>query len=306
MPCQTCLAPNRTLAYAGTWHDGTHIIPTVDSDDGDAHSATASSSAAHATQTGQQDDDDDKDDDSDEDTDSAKKGNRRRQLVTSGGKRQDSEGDPFFVPKLDSDDAGFVDTPVLAQFNFTGESCFSPSEPPGPFILLRYTPNFTEEGGFSLSIQSKAMIMWTNRLFLVDLSGSAIYVFALVPLLAAASNNTPTFVNLTATLDSQVAGTFLHTGSPLDSSMSNITSYEKSQPIFMKTGLSEGPHTLMLNVGPDSVLLLDYIVYSQEDVTEADTDNTGGTASTTSSVQLSTRPASTNTPMPSAALSQCV
>ena len=31
--CKTCLEPDKRLAYAWTWHDGTHIIPTVDADD---------------------------------------------------------------------------------------------------------------------------------------------------------------------------------------------------------------------------------------------------------------------------------
>ena len=37
-------------------------------------------------------------------------------------RRQTSTDNPFFTPNFDSDDAGFVDTPVLAQFNFTGAS----------------------------------------------------------------------------------------------------------------------------------------------------------------------------------------
>ena len=33
MECDTCLSPPSTSAHGGTWHDGTHIIPTLDEDD---------------------------------------------------------------------------------------------------------------------------------------------------------------------------------------------------------------------------------------------------------------------------------
>lgn len=87
------------------------------------------------------------------------------------------------------------------------------------------------------------------------------YVFALVPLFAAPANTTPTFVNLTYTLDSQPIGQFLHSGSP--SVQPDSTSYLSSVPAFQKTGLAEGPHTLNVTVGPDSVFLLDYVVFSK-------------------------------------------
>lgn len=31
--CSSCLAPDTAFAHAGTWHDGTHIVPTTDEDD---------------------------------------------------------------------------------------------------------------------------------------------------------------------------------------------------------------------------------------------------------------------------------
>lgn len=40
----------------------------------------------------------------------------RRQDSTSSG----ALSNPFFTPNFDSDDAGFVDTPVSAQLDFTG------------------------------------------------------------------------------------------------------------------------------------------------------------------------------------------
>ena len=74
----------------------------------------------------------DKDDDSDSDDGKGKKGDkddgkRRRRHLSTGShllRRQtatnDASSNPFFTPNLDSDDPGFVDTPVSAQLNFTG------------------------------------------------------------------------------------------------------------------------------------------------------------------------------------------
>lgn len=104
-------------------------------------------------------------------------------------------------------------------------------------------------------------MVYANRLLPVS-AGSAVYVFALVPLFAAASNTTPTFVNLTYTLDSQPIGQFVHSGSP--SVTADSTSYLSSVAVFQQSGLTEGSHTLNVTVGPDSVFLLDYIVYSQD------------------------------------------
>ena len=145
VPCSTCLAPSSSIALQGTWHDGTHIIPTVDADDlpnnAVSPSPTPSPSARGDGDKGKKkgDDDDGKKDgdDSDSDDDESDGGNGKRDL---GGRhrwrrrrrrprflpRQDSSSDassnPFFTPNLDSDDAGFVDTPVSAQLSFTGTS----------------------------------------------------------------------------------------------------------------------------------------------------------------------------------------
>ena len=141
--------------------------------------------------------------------------------------------------------------------------------------------------------------------------GSAVYVFALVPLFAAKTNSTPTFVNVSTTLDSQPVGTFQHVGSPSIEPTTNNTSYQRSVPIFVKTGLADGPHTLTLNVGPDSVLLLDYIVYSQEDVFGATGSTAGQKAGQHGSSAIPTSPSSSSSApavpeTPSAVLSQYV
>ena len=134
--------------------------------------------------------------------------------------------------------------------------------------------------------------------------GSAVYIFALVPTFATATNGPPTSMNLSYTLDSQPLGTFVHSGSKTPSS--NSTLYLSSVPILVKTGMPDGPHTITMNIGPDSVLLLDYIVYSKEDQADLSTSpNVGGGASSLS-VQVPAKTASTPSTLPSAAFSQCV
>lgn len=139
MACSTCLTLDERLTYAGTWHDGTHIIPTFDSDDITASASVTTSSPSSST-TAQQgggkggnDDDDtgDNDDKGGDDDDSkggkGKGGKRRRGLQGTKDaerfRRQDTNvNNPFFTPTLDSDDEGFFDKPVNVQFNFTGTS----------------------------------------------------------------------------------------------------------------------------------------------------------------------------------------
>lgn len=64
-------------------------------------------------------------------------------------------------------------------------------------------------------------------------------------------------MNLTFQLDSHPAGTYQHLGT------ASASGFLPSQPVFAKTDLAEAPHNLTIQVGPDSVLLLDYIVYTQ-------------------------------------------
>jgi hypothetical protein len=121
--CSTCLAPDIQLAYAGSWHDGTHIIPTTDADDlGDTDATTHSSTAKQQPDQGDHDKDD-----GDNDSDDKKGGGHRRGLGADDrakvSKRQSTDVDnPFFTPKLDDDDPGFVDTQVTLQFSFNGTS----------------------------------------------------------------------------------------------------------------------------------------------------------------------------------------
>ena len=151
VPCGTCLTPSSSLANNGTWHEGVHIIPTVDGDDapgkdGDNNTAQPSSSTSSPAPTPKVDsqggDADDggsgKGPDGDDGQRGAKGKGKREDLPDrpkrrSGDlqdvvasfqrdRRQSDPSNPFFIPNFDSDDAGFVDTPLLAEFNFTGAS----------------------------------------------------------------------------------------------------------------------------------------------------------------------------------------
>lgn len=64
-------------------------------------------------------------------------------------------------------------------------------------------------------------------------------------------------MNLTFLLDSHPAGTYHHSGT------ASASGFLPSQPIFVQTGLVEAPHNLTVHIGPDSVLLLDYILYTK-------------------------------------------
>lgn len=133
--CDSCLLPDAQLAYAGTWHDGTHIIPTTDADDlsedaqngkgsskaGNRHSSTA---APAPTTTHTQDESGHSSAYYVRRQEPAERDMARRKVQVTGDLKhpRDEGGDPFFTEKEDGDDAGFVDQPVSTFFNFTGAS----------------------------------------------------------------------------------------------------------------------------------------------------------------------------------------
>ena len=115
VPCSSCLAPSVSIAFKGTWHDGTHIIPTVDADD--VPNTSEVESEGHGRGKGGDDDDSGSgsgSDDEEDDDDSEEK--------ETASSTVSPTGNPFFTPNFDSDDPGFKDQLVSAQFNFTGKS----------------------------------------------------------------------------------------------------------------------------------------------------------------------------------------
>ncbi|KAL5520444.1 hypothetical protein ACEPAG_9668 [Sanghuangporus baumii] len=253
--CDACLSPPSTSAHGGTWHDGTHIIPTVDEDDegtvgdldGDGATSTsatpvsstvaavtsssssqsAQTSAASDVNTNNNDDDDDDDDDGGGDKHGGKgnDGRRKRRLKRSirsakwiflTAKSNLDDENPFEVQSVDSDDPGFQDIPVTATLNF---------------------------------------------------SGQAVYVFAILPLFPAPSNTTPTFTNLSFTLDGAPHGSFTYRPDAIVPGTPNINSsaadkFQFDVNIFSVSDLEDSDHSLVINVGVDSVLLLDYVIYT--------------------------------------------
>ena len=297
VPCSGCLSPSMSLAFQGTWHDGTHIIPTSDGDDFPTSTSTSAQPSQTSTSDDDKGDDDDDDNDSDvstqtalkdtddgkdsndgEDSDDEKDGDkkdedgrkgrhRRRGLAGRRAtrreiRRSDPTTNPFFTPNFDSDDAGFVDQPVTAQFNFTGACTLS----------IRRAISLGSPG-----IHKSPAV----RMTLISNTGSAVYVYALIPLGTAQANSTPTFMNLTFEVDSHTDGIYQHRGS------ASASGFQPTTLVFSKTDMAEAPHSLTIQVGPDSVLLLDSIVYTQGAVAVGDsgasTSNIGPGAQQTGS-----------------------
>ncbi|KAI0311677.1 hypothetical protein OF83DRAFT_1177343 [Amylostereum chailletii] len=187
------------------------------------------------------DDDDDDDDDHDhdhDDHDSGKgrgKGNGRRQRRLT---RREDRGEPRGIYLEDPDAAA----PVTAS----------------PFTV----PKFDADDPQFVDAPVTAQFNFT---------GTAIYLLGLLPLFPPAnSNSTPTTVNLTFTLDSRSAGTFLNVPSsdgPFD--------FAPNTTLLALTGLVDARHTLTVSLGPNSVLLLDSYVYTQQDL-----EDTGGGSTT--------------------------
>jgi hypothetical protein len=95
------------------------------------------------------------------------------------------------------------------------------------------------------------------------------------------ANNTPTSTNLTFTLDGQPVGAFLHNGSP------DQSGFQPNATVFAQQSLSPSQHTLRIDLGPDSVFLLDSVVFTQGEVS----NSTGGGGSSSSSNTAPSSPA---------------
>lgn len=51
--------------------------------------------------------------------------------------------------------------------------------------------------------------------------------------------------------------------------------------VFSMTGLSQAPHTLRVDIGPDSVMLFDYYAVTQSDGNDSDTSGSSAGAPST-------------------------
>lgn len=91
--------------------------------------------------------------------------------------------------------------------------------------------------------------------------GSAIYLYSVFPLgIPPNADGTPTLMNLTFTLDTEPAGNYLHTSGP-----ATVHDFQSNISVFSRGGLSDSAHSLLVNLGPNSVFLFDYYVVSRAD-----------------------------------------
>jgi len=107
-----------------------------------------------------------------------------------------------------------------------------------------------------------------------NFTGSAIYLFCFQPNSVAAVNGTPTNMNLSFILDNVASGNFNNTP------VAGGTGFTANKTVFARSGLPEGLHQLVVNVGQGSVFLFGHLVYTSQDESSK-TDNPTGTASTT-------------------------
>ncbi|KAK0205513.1 hypothetical protein DFS33DRAFT_1429160 [Desarmillaria ectypa] len=89
-------------------------------------------------------------------------------------------------------------------------------------------------------------------------NGSAIYIYCVQPV--GSSSTSPTTMNLTFTLDNQLVGTYEH-------ETSNTTAEPTPHfNVFSKENLTSSTHVLLASLGVNSVLLVDYMIYTRNDV----------------------------------------
>ncbi|KAJ7174113.1 hypothetical protein C8R43DRAFT_977127 [Mycena crocata] len=189
VPCASCDDPPILLASQNTYHKGVHVV-LPDADD----NLPAPPPDGISSPPGSKADDKDKDN-NDADDKPHKKPHKRH----------------FQLPRVDLDDAGFMDTPVSAHFNFTG---------------------------------------------------TAVYIYCIQPLgIDPASKMTSTFspslMNVTFSLDDTPSSTFVHQGSSGGGFTSDVN-------VFSRQNLADGLHTLKLNLAPNSVFILDFVVVTKD------------------------------------------
>ncbi|KAI9461945.1 hypothetical protein BJY52DRAFT_1185291 [Lactarius psammicola] len=114
-----------------------------------------------------------------------------------------------------------------------------------------------------------------------NFTGSAIYLFCVLPLgVPPNTNSTPTLMDLTFTLDGEPAGSFFHNGS------TNTGGFQSNIPVLSRGNLSDSAHNLLVNLGPNSVFLLDYYVFSRSDGSNIGSPSTPATGTVSESTAI--------------------
>ena len=118
---------------------------------------------------------------------------------------------------------------------------------------------------YRFNLISLVSLVFTNDPSLTVFIGSAIYVFCILPLgVPPNTNSTPTLMNLSFTLDGEPAGSFFHEGS------TNTGGFQSNVPVLARGNLSNSAHNLLVDLGPNSVFLFDYYVFSQSNGSNID------------------------------------
>ncbi|KAJ7740906.1 hypothetical protein DFH07DRAFT_1064075 [Mycena maculata] len=87
--------------------------------------------------------------------------------------------------------------------------------------------------------------------------GTAVYIYCIQPLGLTVFPAPPSLMNVTLSIDNTSLSTFVHQGTAAGSGFASGVN------VFAKMGLTDGPHALQLNLAPNSALILDYIVVTQ-------------------------------------------
>ncbi|KAF7344952.1 Valine-trna ligase [Mycena venus] len=139
----------------------------------------------------------------------------------------------------------------------------------------RDTPRFSRSTISPVSFDSLTI---NSTIFIFARSGTAIYIFCIQPLGMSTPPAPPSLMNVTFSVDNVTEKPFIHQGSPSDSGFASRVN------VFAKQGLSDGQHVLKINLAPNSVFILDYML-----VTKNETDiPAAATANAPAQSQLST------------------
>jgi hypothetical protein len=110
---------------------------------------------------------------------------------------------------------------------------------------------------FSLSTTS-LVSCFSMKLPVIDIfTGTAVYIFCVQPLGMPMSPTLPSMMNISFSLDDVGQQPFVHQGS------SSGSGFAYHVNVFAKQGLADGLHVLKLNLAPNSMFILDYILVTQ-------------------------------------------